>query len=304
VLVFVVFKVSGIDHGTKETFIIANSSTTLLIVPSIGKYFLTIASIAGHRSLTVLVLGLLIVMLPAPFITGRILAIAQAPIAEEKAPELGKIVFIDYGRPGKDPPGRQQQQEEDIHSGASSSTDPCGDGSSQYSLSQPKWNSFPVSYYLNSNAVTSGVDRSAARQALVNAFNTIDRENHPSVTFFTRTYDSTNAKIKVSWAAIDGSGGALARTTVWYNTATKVISKAEVVFDTGDKWFISSQPSCAGIAGSPFDIENVAVHEIGHAVGLGHVSDTKLTMYGSAAQGETLKRSLGIGDQRGIDAIY
>jgi hypothetical protein len=277
-----------------------------------------------------LVLGLLAVMLSAPLIMGRIVATAQAPIAQELlddaipeiataqapiaqellddarqeiAPVLEKIVFIDYGRPGKDPPGRQQQQE-DIHSGASSSTDPCGDGSSQYSLSQRKWNSFPVSYYVNSNAVTSGVDRSAARQAIVNAFNTIDKENHPSVTFFTRTLDSSNAKIKVSWAAIDGSGGAIARTTVWYNTATKVISRAEIVFDTANKWFISSKSSCAGIAGSPFDIRNVATHEIGHAIGLGHASDTKLTMYGSAAQGETLKRSLGIGDQRGIDAIY
>ena len=244
-------------------------------------------------------------MLAAPLITGRIFATAQAPIAEEKAPELDKIVFIHYGRPGKDPPGRQQQQQEDdIHSGASGSTDPCGDGSRQYALTQRKWNSFPVSYHVNADAVTSGVDRSAARQAIVNAFNKIDAENHPSGTFFTRTFDSTNAKIKVWWASIDGSGGALARTTVWYNTATKIISKSEIVFDRGDKWFIASQSSCNGIAGSPFDIQNVAVHEVGHAAGLGHVSDTKLSMYGSSAQGETLKRSLGIGDQRGIDAIY
>ena len=132
----------------------------------------------------------------------------------------------------------------------------------------------------------------------------LTRRTIPAVTFFTRTLDPSTAKIKVWWAAIDGSGGALARTTVYYNTATKVISKAEIVFDTGDKWFISSTSSCDGIAGSPFDIRNVATHEIGHAIGLGHVSDTKLTMYGYSVQGETLKRSLGIGDQKGIDAIY
>jgi hypothetical protein len=245
------------------------------------------------------------VTLVATFTVGKIPASAQAPIAEEKAPELQKIVFIDYGRPGKDPPGRQQQEEEeDIHTGASGSTDPCGDGSSQYVLKQIKWKSFPVSYHISPSAVTSGVDKTAAKQAVVNAFNKIDNENHPGGTFFTQTSDSSNAKIKVWWATIDGSGEALARTTVWYNSATKVIAKAEIVFDRGDKWFISSKWSCAGIAGSPFDIQNVAVHEIGHAIGLGHVSNTKLTMYGSAAQGETLKRSLGIGDQYGIRAIY
>ena len=275
-----------------------------MVIPSIREYLSKTTSFARHHRLTVLVLGLLAVMLAAPLITGGTLATAQAPIAEEKAPELDKLVFIHYGRPGKDPPGRQQQQQEDIHSGASGSTDPCGDGSSQYALTQRKWNSFPVSYHVSADAVTSGVDRSAARQAIVNAFNTIDAENHPSGTFFTRTFDSTNAKIKVWWASIDGSGGALARTTVWYNTATKIISKAEIVFDRVDKWFISTRSSCAGIAGSPFDIQNVAVHEVGHAAGLGHASDTKLSMYGSSAQGETLKRSLGIGDQRGIDAIY
>lgn len=250
-------------------------------------------------------MGLVAVTLAAPSTSGRILATAQAPIAEEKAPELEKIVFIDHGRPGKDPPGRQQQQQqEDIHTGASGSTDPCGDGSSQYLSQNIKWKSFPVSYHINVGAVTSGVDKTAAKQEVVKAFKRIDNENHPALTFFTQTSDSSNAKIKVSWAPIDGSGDVLAQTTVWYNVVTRVIAKAEVVFDTGDKWFISSKWSCAGIAGSPFDIQNVAVHEIGHAIGLGHVSNTKLTMYGSAAQGETLKRSLGIGDQKGIAAIY
>jgi hypothetical protein len=272
-------------------------------IPLIGDYLTRIPSSRRIFGFALLALGLLLVTLTAPYSSGTILATAQAPTAQEKGHELSKIVFIDYGRPGKDPPGRQQEQD-DIHTGASSSTDPCGDGSSQYALNQIKWNSFPVSYNINPSGVTSGVDKTAAKTEVVRAFRTIDNEEHPAGTFFTQTSDASIAKIKVRWGAIDGSGSALARTTVWYNTATKLISKAEVVFDTGDKWFISSKWSCAGIAGSPFDIRDVATHEIGHAIGLGHVSDTKLTMYGSAAQGETLKRSLGIGDQKGIDALY
>jgi hypothetical protein len=266
------------------------------VIPKIAKYYSLIAIVVG---LSAAILG------ASPFfIAGKILATAQAPIAGERAPELEKIVFIDYGRPGRDPPGRQQQQEEDIHTGASASTDPCGDGSRRYALTQIKWNRFPVLYHVNPSAVTSGIDRTAAKQAVVNAFNEIDAENHPSGTFFRQTSYSTNAKIKVWWGAVDGSGGALARTTVWYNSATKVISKADIVLDRSEKWSVSSRWSCAGIAGRPFDIENIAVHEIGHAIGLGHVSDTRLSMYGVAYQGETLKRSLGIGDQRGIDAKY
>jgi hypothetical protein len=260
---------------------------------------------AKYYSLIVVFLGLSAAVLAAlpPFTAGRMLATAQAPIVEEIAPELEKIVFIDYGRPGRDPPGRQQQ-EEDIHTGASASTDACGDGSRQYSLTRVKWNSFPVLYHVNPSAVTSGVDRTAAKQAVVNAFNEIDAENHPRGTFFRQTSSPRNADIKVWWGAIDGSGGSIARTTFWYNSATKVISKAEIVFDRSEKWFVSSKWSCAGIAGSPYDIENIAVHEVGHAIGLGHVRNTELSMYGLAYQGETLKRSLGIGDQRGINIKY
>ena len=38
-----------------------------------------------------------------------------------------------------------------------------------------------VSYHVNSDAVTSGVDKSSARVTVVNAFNTIDKEDHAAV---------------------------------------------------------------------------------------------------------------------------
>ena len=55
------------------------------------------------------------------------------------------------------------------------------------------------------------------------------------------------------------------------------------------------------------DFENIATHELGHAVGLGDLYDDKcseMTMYGYASYGETNKRSLEDGDIAGIRALY
>jgi predicted Zn-dependent protease len=66
--------------------------------------------------------------------------------------------------------------------------------------------------------------------------------------------------------------------TYSFNTASKELISANIVFDKGDKWFISSIYRCGG-SGISLDIMNLAMHEIGHAIGLGHVNDKLLTMY-------------------------
>jgi len=54
------------------------------------------------------------------------------------------------------------------------------------------------------------------------------------------------------------------------------------------------------------DFENIATHELGHAIGLGHPSSTctEETMYAFASLGETKKRDLNAGDVQGIDGLY
>ena len=54
------------------------------------------------------------------------------------------------------------------------------------------------------------------------------------------------------------------------------------------------------------DLENIFLHEAGHAAGLGHPSGscTEETMYASATNGETKKRTLNSGDIAGILALY
>ena len=54
------------------------------------------------------------------------------------------------------------------------------------------------------------------------------------------------------------------------------------------------------------DFENIATHELGHSVGMGHPADecTEETMYRFASEGETKKRDLNAGDIAGVNQLY
>ncbi|MBI4541252.1 MAG: matrixin family metalloprotease [Gemmatimonadetes bacterium] len=102
------------------------------------------------------------------------------------------------------------------------------------------------------------------------------------------------------WAAIDGAGGVVAEARVCRNKATKEILGFFVTMDRGEAW------STVGAA-STFDVENVAAHEFGHAAGLDHVNaprDGCLTLYFLVASAETQKRTPGLGDKLGMNALY
>ena len=62
----------------------------------------------------------------------------------------------------------------------------------------------------------------------------------------------------------------------------------------------------AAIDHSVMDFSNIITHELGHAAGLGHPSDScaQETMYRFANEGETKKRDLNTGDIEGIVNLY
>jgi hypothetical protein len=73
----------------------------------------------------------------------------------------------------------------------------------------------------------------------------------------------------------------------------------DAVFNSDYPWSLS------GEAGE-MDYQNIATHEFGHAVGLGHPEDTctEETMYRFASFGETKKRTLEAGDIAGVNDLY
>lgn len=93
----------------------------------------------------------------------------------------------------------------------------------------------------------------------------------------------------------------IAVTLIWSNRVTKAIVEFDMVLDTDFRWGNATEDS------SVMDLQNIVTHELGHGLGLGDVYQSAAwqeTMYGYAANGETIKRSLYIGDITGIKKLY
>ena len=97
-----------------------------------------------------------------------------------------------------------------------------------------------------------------------------------------------------------GAGSTLASTRVEFFQSSQQMVRFSMTFNNRYTW------TTAGQAGQ-FDVQNIATHELGHALGLTHPAATTCaeeTMWFSASAGETKKRSLEPGDQNGLVTLY
>lgn len=95
--------------------------------------------------------------------------------------------------------------------------------------------------------------------------------------------------------------GVIAVTLIWFDRATKTIIEFDVVFDTDFMWGDAIQMQ--GV----MDLQNIATHELGHAIGLADVYQTtafRETMYGYSYVGDISKRDLYKGDMAGVTKLY
>ncbi len=95
------------------------------------------------------------------------------------------------------------------------------------------------------------------------------------------------------------SGSAIA-TTYWWSSGSRIIN-ADIVFWDGAFQFFAGTSGC-GTSG--FYIEDIAAHEFGHALGLGHSASSAATMYPSASYCDTDLRILDQDDIAGVRALY
>jgi hypothetical protein len=232
--------------------------------------------------------------------------IVNAKVKEDKGP-LTKKVFIHYKKPrGKpDNPGKKPKPPEE------------DEGSYTYIARGMKWK-LTEDYVFNPDGAPLSSD-----VAISEAMATWDIEVESFDIFgsLTNNYDTTvnedldeeNVIIFADlddfpWLNIGDSSNVIAVTLVWgfYNAPPRFreIVEVDMIFNTSGNWIWEH----ADYEGDPvMDVLNIAVHEWGHAAGMGDLYDTSAleeTMYGYSSAGETKKRDLYYGDIAGIKNLY
>ncbi len=199
--------------------------------------------------------------------------------------DIEKVDFIHYAK-GKEP-------------GKPAKTESC------YKLMGVKWNYLPVSYVVNpSNPqglseafVTSAISASAETwdgATSKELFNDIFSINY---TLKYGVLDSVNAIAFGDYS----NDNVIAITSIWFSRRTKQIIEFDQLYNTRFSWGDATANQ------DVMDLQNIATHELGHAIGMNDIysaSCTSVTMYGYSGYGETEKRSLEQPDITGMQKIY
>jgi Matrixin len=160
--------------------------------------------------------------------------------------------------------------------------------------------SMPVPYYVNpTNMDVPTADIAPAVQAGADAWHVQSGSPFAFVFagFSTQTLNA-NDGVNVVMFRNASSGSALATTYSWFS-GTRMVDADIVFWDAGFQ-FITGTGACSGA----FFIEDIATHEFGHALGLGHSTVASATMYPSISTCSQQSRTLDADDIAGVLSLY
>lgn len=206
---------------------------------------------------------------------------------------LWVFVFPERGEQGKKPPKDDP---------TTCPADSCTDDNDQNKNALLGFKLPSTGLTFNINNASIPINASAATSAIEESFTTW--ETAVSGTLF--TVNSTGGESRpaedgnntVGWVKIVPKN-TLAAAWIW--TTNGIVTDADIFYNLFHKWGALSFCDEEGV----FDVGNVCTHEVGHVVGLAHVKDdcAMATMFPSASNGETKKRTLTTGDINGANAV-
>lgn len=211
--------------------------------------------------------------------------------APEKSPSIGddwdleRVDFIHYAK---------------TYAAGAPKTTSC------YKLMGVKWGVLPVSYHINP-ANPSGLSEDFVTATFKASAETWDSStsaelfNDAYTTDYSARYGVQDYMNSIQFGDYQDAG-VIAVTSVWYTRIGKRIVEFDMLFNTRYVWGDSSINTS-----TVMDFQNIATHELGHAVGLADIyslSCGSVTMYGYSDYGEMSKRSLESADVTGLQKMY
>ena len=173
-----------------------------------------------------------------------------------------------------------------------------------YKLMGVKWNTLPVKYVIN--PTNSGLPKSFVTSTISTSAETWDAATSKELfdnsysTSYTAQYGVQDYQNAITFGDYS-SNNVIAVTAVWYTRYGKQIVEFDQLYNTRFTW--GDATSTPGV----MDLQNIATHELGHAVGLSDLytpTCTAVTMYGYSSYGELQKRDLAQPDITGLQKIY
>jgi matrixin len=196
------------------------------------------------------------------------------------------------------------------------SSSPCGDGA--YSLAGARWGR-TYNWYMSTANFPGNISGSGAEGAfkravsnVVNGFNNCNKDPGlaSSSSYLGRTSSQVDVTNNAACYSPDGRNeigfkrlpsNYLAYSCRWWSNGRYV--EGDSAYNTYYKWYIKRPSSCSW----RWSLANVTTHEMGHNFGLSHVSEAShpnLTMSPTIWPCQGSEKTLGLGDLRGLEALY
>jgi hypothetical protein len=166
-----------------------------------------------------------------------------------------------------------------------------------------KWASPPITFYVNpANADVSSSAAIAAMQVAMGVWNAAGSafsfQYGGTTTTSTNAYDNRNVILFRNAS----SGSAIASTYSWWDSSNRLLDSDVIFWDSSFRFYTGTS-GCGSVSNSAY-VEDIATHELGHALGLNHSSSTDATMYPSYSLCSMAFRTLASDDVNGIRTLY